>query len=349
MEVRDHMTLETLQRLERKESNASQAKRLRIIILAIQGFTAPAIALTLGMSRRAVQKRVERFNREGLQGLSEGRGGYRQETLTEEQKTEFCERLDQGPMAEDGVCSLRGVDVQHILRQEFNLLRRLSSVYAILHRLKYSCLCPRPRHQKANPEAQAQFVEQLPQQLKAVAATHPQQKLRLYFEDESRFGQQGTTTRVWARRGSRPTAVRQTEYEYLWVLGVVCPETGKAEGLLSPRLNTDVINIFLRQFAKTLPADEQAVVIWDGAGFHTSHGLEVPENVTLLQLPAYSPELNPIENLWNYLKSHYWSNRAYADYDALELAAIDAWQRAVLDPDLMKTVCAAPYALKAQF
>ena len=269
--------------------------------------------------------------------------------MTEEQKTEFCERLDQGPKAEDGVCSLRGVDVQHILRQEFNLLRRLSSVYAILHRLKYSCLCPRPRHQKANPEAQAQFVEQIPQQLKAVAAAHPQRKLRLYFEDESRFGQQGTTTRVWARRGSRPTAVRQTEYEYLWVLGVVCPETGKAEGLLSPRLNTDVINIFLRQFAKTLPADEQAVVIWDGAGFHTSHGLEVPENVTLLQLPAYSPELNPIENLWNYLKSHYWSNRAYADYDALELAAIDAWQRAVLDPDLMKTVCAAPYASKAQF
>ena len=72
MKVQDHLTLETLQRLEKKESDASQAKRLRIIILAIQGFTAPAIALTLGMSRRAVQKRVERFNREGLQGLNEG-------------------------------------------------------------------------------------------------------------------------------------------------------------------------------------------------------------------------------------------------------------------------------------
>ena len=349
MKVRDHLTLETLQRLEKKEPDASQAKRLRIIILAIQGFTAPAIALTLGMSRRAIQKRVERFNREGLQGLNEGRGGYRQETLTEEQKTEFCERLDQGPKPEDGVCTLRGVDVQHILAQEFNLLRRLSSVYALLHRLKYSCLCPRPRHQKADPEAQAQFIAQLPRQLAAVAAAHPKRRMRLYFEDESRFGQQGTTTRVWARRGSRPTAVRQTEYEYLWVIGVACPETGKAEGLLSPRLNTDVINIFLGQFAKTLPEDEQAVVIWDGAGFHTSHHLEVPENVTLLQLPAYSPELNPIENLWHYLKSHFWSNRDYADYDALEAAAIHAWQRAVLDPELMKTVCAAPYASKAQF
>jgi transposase len=300
------------------------------------------------MSRRAVQEWVERFNRQGLEGLQDGRGGNRRETLSAEQKAEFCERIDQGSRPEDGVCTLCGIDLQHILAQEFNLLRRLSSVYALLHRLKYSCLRPRPRHHKADPQAQQQFLDQLPKQLAVVAQAHPQRRIRLYFEDESRFGQQGTMTRVWARRGSRPTAVRQTEYESLWVLGVVCPETGKAEGLLSPRLNTDVINIFLRQFSKTLPEDEQAVVIWDGASFHASQSLEVPENVTLLQLPAYSPELNPIENLWNYLKSHYWSNRVYADYDALEAAAVDAWERAVLDPELMKTVCAAPYASKAQ-
>ena len=348
MEVRDHMTLETLERLEKKEPDPHKAKRLRIVILAIQGWTAPSIAMAQGMSRRAVQEWVERFNRQGLQGLHDGRGGNRRKTLTEEEKATLCERLDQGPKPEDGVCALRGVDVQHILAQEFNLLRRLSSVYALLHRLKYACLCPRPRHRKADPQAQARFREQLPGQLAAVAAAHPQRRLRVYFEDESRFGQQGTTTRVWARRGSRPTAVRQTEYEYLWVLGVVCPETGKAEGLLSSCLNTEIINIFLQQFSKTLPVDEQAVVIWDGAGFHASHSLEVPENVTLLQLPAYSPELNPIENLWHYLKSHFWSNRAYKDFDALETAAIDAWHRAVLDPELMRTVCAAPYAQKAQ-
>ena len=86
---------------------------------------------------------------------------------------------------------------------------------------------------------------------------------------------------------------------------------------------------------------------WDGAGFHTSKRLCTPENVTLLQLPAYSPELNPIENLWHYLKSHYWSNRAHANYEALEVAAIEAWHHAVLDTELMKTVCAAPYLKRA--
>ncbi len=71
--------------------------------------------------------------------------------------------------------------------------------------------------------------------------------------------------------------MRQTEYQYLWVLGAVCPETGRGEGLLSPRLNTRVVQVFLREFSATLPADEHAVMLWDGAGFHTSGKLQVPD------------------------------------------------------------------------
>ncbi len=104
---------------------------------------------------------------------------------------------------------------------------------------------------------------------------------------------------------------------------------------------------FLWQFSATLASDEHAVLIWDGAGFHTSPKLQVPDNITLIQLPPYSPELNPMENLWHYLKSHYWSNRAYADYEELEEAAIDAWRTAVLNPQLMQTVCNAPYLKRA--
>ena len=67
----------------------------------------------------------------------------------------------------------------------------------------------------------------------------------------------------------------------------------------------------------------------------------MPANVTIIQLPPYSPELNPIENLWHYLKSHFWSNRAYADYDELEQAAIHAWRISVMNTELMQTVCSA--------
>ena len=83
----------------------------------------------------------------------------------------------------------------------------------------------------------------------------------------------------------------------------------------------EVINLFLGKFSEELPAGVHAVLIWDGAGYHTSGDLVVPANVSLIQLPPYSPELNPVENLWHYLRSHYWSLRVYRDYEALEEAA----------------------------
>lgn len=347
MKVKDHLPLSELRRLERTEKDSDRAKRLRIVILGIEGWTAPAVAMAVGLTRRICQRWVRRYNDEGLAGLDDRRGRIPGLPLTPEEQEQVRQRLDAGPTSKDEVCSLRGKDVQRILAQEFNLLRSLPGVYHLLHRLGYSYLRPRPRHRKADPEKQAAFLSAWPDRMRAIVAAQPTKRLRVYFQDESRFGQQGTTTNVWAKKGSRPTAIRQTEYEYLWVLGVVCPETGHAEGLLSPQLNTKIVNEFLAQFARTIPADEHAVMLWDGAGFHSSKQLRVPDNVTVVTLPAYSPELNPIENLWHYLKSHYWSNRAYDDYDALEQAVVDAWEKAVLDSELMKTVCAAPYLERA--
>ena len=133
--------------------------------------------------------------------------------------------------------------------------------------------------------------------------------MRVYFQDEARFGTQGTITRVWARKGSRPRAVRQNGREWLYVLMAVCAATGAASALIMPELNTAVVNLFLEQFSRDLPAGVHAVLIWDGAGFHTGKDLVVPGNVSLIRLPPYSPELNPVENLWHYLRSHHWSNR----------------------------------------
>lgn len=152
---------------------------------------------------------------------------------------------------------------------------------------------------------------------------------------------------MWARRGSRPQAVRQTQYGYLYVIAAACPATGQAEGILAPYLNTDTINAFLREFATAIAPGVQAVLVWDGAGYHTSGQLQVPANVSLVQLPPYSPELNPIENLWHYLRSHYWSNRKYADYEALETAAINAWQKACLTAETIQSICRAEYLERA--
>lgn len=148
---------------------------------------------------------------------------------------------------------------------------------------------------------------------------------------------------MWAKTGSRPRAVRQAQFDYLYVLGAVCPATGQSVGLLAPHLDAPIVNQFLAQFARELAPGVHAVMIWDQAGFHTAKAIIVPSTVTLVALPPYSPELNPIENLWHYLRSHFWSNRDYADYNALMDAATHAWRKAALDAPTVKTVCAAPY------
>ena len=167
--------------------------------------------------------------------------------------------------------------------------------------------------------------------------------MNVYFQDEARFGQQGTLTRLWARTGSRPTAVRQTQYDFLYVYTAVCPQTGDACGLIAPQVDTVTMNLFLEQFSRELPAGVHGVMILDRAGYHTAKALKVPQNLSLIHLPPYSPELNPVENLWHYLRSHYWSNRVYADAEALHQAALAAWRTVCLDAEKIQSVCAAPY------
>ena len=140
--------------------------------------------------------------------------------------------------------------------------------------------------------------------------------------------------------GTRPRAIEQNQYDYLYVFAAVCPQTGDATGLIAPEINTQVMNAFLEQFGRELPADVQAVMVLDRAGWHMAGALVVPANVTLIHLPPKSPELNPTENLWHYLRSHFWSNRLYKTWEDLKQAAIDGWRRICLVPEKLKTVCA---------
>jgi transposase-like protein len=159
--------------------------------------------------------------------------------------------------------------------------------------------------------------------------------------DEARFGQQGTTTRVWARKGSRPTAVKQTRYEWVYLYAAVEPATGHSVALQAPHVNTATMNVFLKMVSDALGTNDHAVLIMDQAGWHKARRLVVPKNITILYLPPYSPELNPVENLWGYLRSHYLSNRVFDDYDHLLDAGAQAWQD--LSEDRLRTVCACRY------
>jgi transposase len=341
--VADHHTLAQLQGLAEAIPQKRAWKRVQAVILAKQGWTASHVARSLGGSLRSVKNWVAQYNRGGLEALREQPRPGRPRSLAPEHYPRLKQRLDAPPSPEDGVCALRGVDIRRILEREFGVRMGRQAVYDLLHRLGYSDLMPRPHHEDANPEVQQFFREIVVEQIDAIAADHPGQEVRVYFQDEARFGTQGTITRVWARKGSRPRAVRQNGREWLYVLMAVCVATGTASALIMPELNTAVVSLFLEQLARDLPAGVHAVLIWDGAGFHTGKDLVVPGNVSLIQLPPYAPELNPVENFWHYLRSHHWSNREYEGYPGLEEEAVRSVRAVCQDAEKLKTICNADY------
>jgi transposase len=343
MFVQNHHTLEELQQLTKALTKKRIWLRYQAVVLAKQGHSAPEIARALGCSRRAVQTWVDQYNKGGIPALQERPHTGRPPRLAGPDVLRFQARLEAGPTPEDGICTFRCQDLRRILEEEFDVTLRRQAMYDLLHRLDYRSLMPRPQHEQANPEVQEFFKEIVVEQIDAIAEAHPDQEVRTYFQDEARFGQKGTITRVWARRGSRPRAVRQTGFTSLYVLAAVCAATGAVSALIMPALNTAVVNLFLEQFSRELPAGVHAVLIWDGAGFHTGAELVVPSNVSLIQLPPYSPELNPVENLWHYLRAHHWSNRAYRDYDALQEEAVRSLCAVCEDTETIKSVCNAPY------
>jgi transposase len=348
MFVADHHSQEQLQVLADAIAQKRTWKRFQAVLLAKQGWTAPLIAQSLGSSLRAVKNWVAQYNRGGVEALHDSPRTGRPRRLAPEHYPRLRQRLDAPPRPEDGVCTLRGLDVQRLLEQEFGVLMSLQAAYDLLHRLGYSSLMPRPQHEDANPEVQAFFKEIVGEQIDAIAGQHPDREVRVYFEDEARFGTQGTITRVWAPKGSRPRAVRQNGRQWLYVLMAVCASTGAASALIMPELNAGVLNLFLEQFSRELPAGVHAVLIRDGAGYHTSGDLVVPANVSLIQLPPYAPELNPVENLWHYLRAHHWSNRVYEGYKGLEREAIRSLCAVCDDAETLKSVCNADYVkLKA--
>jgi transposase len=343
MHIENYDPLDRLREAARDYRNTRTGPRVQAIILAKQGDTAPQIARALGFSRRAVQAWVAADNRGGLDALPDRPHPGRAPTLPHDQEAGFLERIEAPPRPEDEVCELRGADIRRILEQEFAARYTLGGVYKLLHRLGSSDLMPRPQHPETHLEAQEFFKEIVVEPIAAIAAQHPDQEVQVWHHDEARFGQKGTLTRVWARRGSRPRRVRQDGRESLDVLTAVCAASGVAVGLVMPELNTAVVNLFLEEFSRQLAPGVHAVLMWDNAGYHVGGGLVVPPNVSLIGLLPYSPELNPVENLWHYLRSHHWSHRVYMDYEALRDAAVAAWRAVCLDPEKIRTICAAPY------
>ena len=135
-------------------------------------------------------------------------------------------------------------------------------------------------------------------------------------QDEGRFGRISRPKRAWAPPGVRPLAPAQVVRESMYVFAAVAPAQGVLCALVLPSANTAMMNRFLRQVSEDF-ANFFIVMQVDQAGWHRSHDLVIPDNIRLIQQPAYSPELNPVEHLWEELREKYLHNRVFSSLDLL--------------------------------
>ena len=170
---------------------------------------------------------------------------------------------------------------------------------------------------------------------------HPDKVIQVWFQDEARFGQQGTTTRMWALKGSRPSAVKQCKYKWLYLFDAVCPVTGNSVAMIVPLVSVEAMDVYLKWISESVGPEMHIVLVLDRAGWHVSGKLVVPANITLHHLPPYSPELNPVENKWGYMRSHYLSNRCFTDHDHMYAAATEAFN--AITPERNRSICATPW------
>ena len=160
----------------------------------------------------------------------------------------------------------------------------------------------------------------------------------IWFQDEARVGQQGTQTRIWARKGTRPRVVKQQQFLYQYIFGAVCPTQKSCAAIVVPCANHYGLEEHLKEISFHIPKKRHGVVIMDRAGWHTKVDIQCPDNISFLFLPAYAPELNPQENVWQHLKDTYLANRVFHSSQEIIDACCDAWNSFAKSPELIASI-----------
>ena len=162
--------------------------------------------------------------------------------------------------------------------------------------------------------------------------------MEIWFQDEARVGQQGTLTRIRAKRGIRPRATRDTRCKWTYIFGAACPGRGTAAGLILPCVNTEAMELHRAEIARTVATDAHALLIVDGAGWHDAKEPGGPDNITLLKLPPHAPELNPMENVWQYLRANKLAITVFDTHDEILDKCSDAWNFFANDPERINAI-----------
>jgi transposase len=170
--------------------------------------------------------------------------------------------------------------------------------------------------------------------------------IRLMFQDEARFGRITDTRRCWCPKPVRPIVTAMVTQEYTYAYAAVSIADGELDTLILPHVNGNCMQLFLNEVAARHP-DDHIVMVLDGAGWHQSQELALPENLCLLKLLPYSPELNPVKHLWDELREKAFPNLVFDSLDALERHLESALREMENDIARVRSIVALPWIIDA--
>ena len=344
--TRTDRTSRQLHRYANKCKDRIQARRVRALAMVVGGKLRSEAADAVDVTLQTIRDWVIRYNRWGVAGLRDARRSGRPSLLSKSQTKQLWQWIVAGPDIEtDGVSRWRVVDLVRLVKQRFGIVYSVDGLRRKLHSMGFRWITARPVHPQSSASKKREFRETFAQivakELPAHATNLP---LEIWFQDETRHGQIGTLERIWAVKGKRTRVVRDFRFKYRWLFGSACASRGKAVGHVSKRCNTQETNIHLADVSKAVAAGCHGVLVLDGVSYHRSKGLVVPDNLTLIHLPPYSPELNPMEQVWDWLKSNFLRNRVHRTEDDVQTAMTQAWQRFANDPDRIASIMTRTWA-----
>ena len=306
-----------------KEREGWRRNRLLAVKLAAAGeHTSSEVADLCGISRGHLFVWLKIVREEGLEALLNRQSPGPSKGTCRGVKKEVVEmtnaKLERGEL-------VTAVAAQRWLEKEHGLRRPYATVWSWLKKLGGVLMVPRPSHSKKDPAAAHEFRNELAGRLQALGI-EPGSRVKLWMMDEARFGLHTEMRRLWAKKGTRPVVTRQIKYEWDYLYGSLDIVSGQAHFCQIPGVNLAWDRIYLEDLAAT---DRQAihVLIRDQAGFHLRDGdARLPDNVRIIDLPPYSPELNPCEQLWDQIKDEI-GNRVFESVESLREAMLPALAR----------------------
>ncbi|WP_284205863.1 IS630 family transposase [Psychromonas marina] len=184
----------------------------------------------------------------------------------------------------------------------FGVQYKKSNIYNLLHELNLSWIATRSKHLKQSIDAQENFKNFQIKTILKIPGHVALDRVDIWFQDEARFGQQNTTTKIWAEKGTRPRVVQQQQYTYAYLFGAVCPTNGKTETIITTFTNMEIMKEHLALITNATEVDRHTVVIMDGASWHQEYLDDAFPNLSIIHIPPYSPELNTIEQVWSWMR-----------------------------------------------